>query len=65
VEIVTRNADIYRKLYGTLSGAVAAKDPSLAKSPARTPKSSVKAVQAKPIRGANVESRKTGTSSGQ
>jgi soluble lytic murein transglycosylase len=65
VEIVTRNADIYRKLYGTLSGAVAAKDPSLAKSPARTPKSSVKTVQAKPIRGANVESRKTGTSSGQ
>ena len=66
VEIVTRNADIYRKLYGTLSGGPAAKGPSMAKSSAKTPsKSLVKTVQAKPIRGANVESRKTGTSSGQ
>src|SRR3984957_473574 len=59
VEIVTRNADIYRKLYGT-SPAV----PAVAKSPAAT-RSAVKTVKAKPIRGAHVESRKTGTSTGE
>jgi soluble lytic murein transglycosylase len=59
VEIVTRNADIYRKLYGTLSAAPAA---SAAKTPS---KAAVKTVQAKPIRGAHVESRKTGTGSGE
>jgi soluble lytic murein transglycosylase len=54
VEIVTRNADIYRKLYGTRSAGPA-------------PKPAVKTVkaQAQPIRGANVESRKTGTRSGE
>lgn len=64
VEIVTRNADIYRKLYGTLTPAVAAtKGPAMAsKSHA---KNAVKTVKAQPIRGAKVESRKTGTSSGQ
>jgi soluble lytic murein transglycosylase len=51
VEIVTRNADIYRRLYGTHS-------------PAPVVKPAVKAVKAQPIRGANVESRKTGTHSG-
>ena len=59
VEIVTRNADIYRKLYGT-SPAV----PAVAKSPAGT-RSAVKTVKAKPIRGAHVDSRKTRTSSGE
>jgi soluble lytic murein transglycosylase len=59
VEIVTRNADIYRKLYGTLPAV-----PAVAKSPAAT-RSAVKTVKAKPIRGAHVESRKTGTSSGE
>jgi len=58
VEIVTRNADIYRKLYGTPAAA------AVAKSPAAT-RSAVKTVKAKPIRGAHVESRKTGTSSGE
>jgi soluble lytic murein transglycosylase len=52
VEIVTRNADIYRRLYGT---------------PAATPavRPAVKTVKTQPIRGANVESRKTGTRSGE
>src|ERR1700723_1170337 len=58
VEIVTRNADIYRKLYGTRSAGPAVKAASAAKS-------AVKTVKAKPIRGAHVESRKTGTSSGE
>ncbi len=65
VEIVTRNADIYRKIYGNLtpaSATVAAKSPAVAKSPAKT---AVKTVKAQPIRGAKVESRKTGTNSGQ
>jgi peptidoglycan lytic transglycosylase len=54
VEIVTRNADIYRKLYG-------------ARSTERASKPAVKTVkaQAQPIRGANVESRKAGTRSGE
>jgi soluble lytic murein transglycosylase len=54
VEIVTRNADIYRKLYG-------------ARSTERASKPAVKTVkaQAQPIRGANVESRKPGTRSGE
>jgi soluble lytic murein transglycosylase len=58
VEIVTRNADIYRKLYGTPA------TPAVAKSPAAA-RSAVKTVKAKPIRGAHVESRKTGTGSGE
>jgi soluble lytic murein transglycosylase len=64
VEIVTRNADIYRKIYGNLTPAPAsaAKSPAVAKSPAKT---AVKTVKAQPIRGAKVESRKTGTSAGQ
>src|SRR3984957_12025451 len=62
VEIVTRNADIYRKLYGTLSAAPAVKAASATKTPT---KPVVKTVQAKPIRGAHVESRKTGTGSGE
>jgi soluble lytic murein transglycosylase len=52
VEIVTRNADIYRKLYGTHSAPPAVKP-------------AVKTVKAQPIRGANVESRKTETRSGE
>jgi soluble lytic murein transglycosylase len=52
VEIVTRNADIYRRLYGAHSAPPAVKP-------------AVKAVKAQPIRGANIESRKTGTRSGQ
>jgi peptidoglycan lytic transglycosylase len=59
VEIVTRNADIYRKLYGAPPAV-----PAVAKSPAAT-RSAVKTVKAKPIRGAHVESRKTGTSAGE
>jgi len=51
VEIVTRNADIYRKLYGASSGTPAVKP-------------AVKTVKAQPTRGANVEPRKTGTRSG-
>jgi len=62
VEIVTRNADIYRKLYGTLASAPAVKSAAATKTPA---KPVVKTVQAKPIRGAHVESRKTGTGSGE
>ena len=62
VEIVTRNADIYRKLYGTLSAAPAVKAASAAKAPS---KAAVKTVQAKPIRGAHLESRKTSTGSGE
>jgi soluble lytic murein transglycosylase len=54
VEIVTRNADIYRKLYGTHSAAPAAK-----------PAVKTVGAQAQPIRGANVESRKIGTRSGE
>jgi soluble lytic murein transglycosylase len=54
VEIVTRNADIYRKLYGARSTETATK-PAV---------KTVKA-QAQPIRGANVESRRPGTRSGQ
>lgn len=52
VEIVTRNAAIYRRLYGTHS-------------PAPVVKPAVKAVKAQPMRGAHVESRKTGASSGE
>jgi soluble lytic murein transglycosylase len=52
VEMVTRNADIYRRLYGAHSAPPAVKP-------------AVKAVKAQPIRGANIESRKTGTRSGQ
>ena len=59
VEIVTRNADIYRKLYGAPPAV-----PAVAKSSAAT-RSAVKTVKAKPIRGAHVESRKTGTSAGE
>jgi len=62
VEIVTRNADIYRKLYGTLSAAPAVKAASAPKTPS---KAAVKTVQAKPIRGAHLESRKTSTGSGE
>jgi soluble lytic murein transglycosylase len=58
VEIVTRNADIYRKLYGSLGRSAGAKG-----APAAKP--AVKSVKAQPIRGANVESRKVATRSGQ
>jgi hypothetical protein len=49
-------------LYGTLASAPAVKSAAATKTPA---KPVVKTVQAKPIRGAHVESRKTGTGSGE
>jgi soluble lytic murein transglycosylase len=57
VEIVTRNADIYRKLYGTPSVKPAV-------NPAVKTVKAVKTAKPQPIRGANVESRKAGTRSG-